>query len=775
MTQKKRKGDRARTESAPEATVAAGPELAPEVTSTNGRESASTFGAGGTTDGIVPKDGVAVAPVGPVLVLPPLDPDLYINRELSWLDFNRRVLEEAEEPAPLLERVKFAAIFAANLAEWFMIRVAGLKRKLAAGIVDPGPDGRTPAAQFALVRRTVQELLNRHVSLVHGDLLPALAGQAVAVLPYDRLSPAEGEALSAVFEQEIFPVLTPQAVDRGRPFPHVSSGSLNLIVVLRSGTSGSRFARVKIPATLSRLVAVPAVDRGQTAARGLRFTWLEDVVAGHLVRLFPGNEIVASYPFHVLRDADIELAEDEDDAADLLSTISETLNQRTFGPVVRLMVDRTLPEEVRDWLVDQLHAAERDLYVVDGRLGLKDLWELYRLERPDLKDPPFVPKPSFPSPAPRRGEPIGSLDQALVPAEPDVFSRLRQGDLLVHHPYQSFNEVVDFIRAASEDPDVVAIKQTLYRLGKDSPLIPALINARDDDTQIAVLVEVKARFDEENNISWAKQLERRGVHVAYGLAGLKTHCKATMVVRRERDGLRRYVHLATGNYNATTARIYEDFGLLTAREDLGSDVAELFNVLTGFAHQESFRKLWVAPDRLRQHFLDAIAHEIECHRRTGKGHLIFKMNSLQDPAMIRALYAASRAGVKVDLIVRGVCCLRPGVPGWSETVRVISVVGRFLEHSRIYWFRHGGDGGDQDRVYFGSADLMQRNLDRRVEVLFPLEDPALLARVRDVILPAYLRDTANARELGPDGEWRKREPAPSEAPFDVQSWLMTQY
>jgi polyphosphate kinase len=710
------------------------------------------------------------------LDLPPLDPDLYINRELSWLDFNKRVLEEAEEPGPLLERVKFAAIFCSNLDEWFMIRVAGLKRKLLAGINDPGYDGRTPTAQYALVRRAAQQLMDRHAALVQGDLLPALAANGIEVVPFGNLSPADQAGLTAVFEQEIFPVLTPQAVDRGRPFPHVSSLSLNLIVVLRSTTAGSRFARIKIPATLPRFVVLPGAD-AETALLGrpLRFTWLEEVVAAHLPRLFPGNEIVASYPFHVARDADIELAEDDDDQHDLLSAMSETLGQRTFGPVVRLIFDRTIPDEVGDWLMDQLHATERDLYVVDGCLGLEDLWELYRLDRPDLKDPPLVPKPLFAPPRPVRGVPIRSLDDPLVPPEPDIFARLRAGDILVHHPYQSFNAVVDFVRAASEDSDVVAIKQTLYRLGKDSPLIPALINARDDDTQVAVLVEVKARFDEENNISWAKQLERKGVHVAYGLAGLKTHCKATMVVRREREGLRRYVHLATGNYNATTARLYEDFGLLTAREDIGSDVSELFNVLTGFANQESYRKLWVAPDLLRQHFLSAIAAEIEGHKRTGKGHIIFKMNSLQDPTMVQALYAASRAGVKIDLIVRGICCLRPGVPNWSETIRVISVVGRFLEHSRVYWFRHGGDGGDTDRVYLGSADLMQRNLDRRVEVIFPVEDERLAARLRDVILPAYLRDTVNARRLHPDGEWRKITPKRGDEPFDVQSWLLSRY
>lgn len=707
------------------------------------------------------------------LVRPPLNPDLYINRELSWLEFNRRVLEEAaEETTPLLERVKFAAIFADNLDGWLMIRLAGLKRKLIAGIGDPGPDGRTPPAQFAAVRRLLQQLLDAHANLVREDLLPALAGNGVDIVFHRDLEPAAKEALARVFEDEIFPILTPQAIDRGRRFPHVSNRSLNLIVVLRSA-AGSRFARVKIPATLPRLVPVPAPGSAVAAlaengsAGPCRFTWLEQVVAAHLDRLFPGNEIVASYPFHVTRDADIDLDEEDDDASnDLMSSVRESLSQRTFGPVVRLMVDRTMSEDVRDWLVDQLHASDRDLYVVDGVLALEDLFELTRIDRPDLKDPPFTPAPLKPAPVnpPLSGE--GG-------EEADIFAILRQRDVLVHHPYQSFGAVVDFVRAASTDPNVVAIKQTLYRIGKDSPLVPALIEARDDDTQVAVLLELKARFDEENNITWAEQLERKGVHVAYGLAGLKTHCKATLVVRRERDGLRRYVHLATGNYNATTARVYEDLGLLSAREDLGTDVAELFNALTGFAQQERYRRLWVAPAKLRERFLEAIGQEIAAHRRTGEGRLIFKMNALVDKEIIRGLYAASRAGVRIDLIVRGVCCLRPGVPGWSDTIRVISVVGRFLEHSRIYHFGDGGTG--PGRTYLGSADLMERNLDRRVEAVFPVEDPELAAHLRDVILPAYLRDTVNARQLQADGTWTRVRPEPCEEPFDVQRYLMELY
>ncbi|MDQ3045301.1 MAG: polyphosphate kinase 1 [Chloroflexota bacterium] len=703
-----------------------------------------------------------------------LDPALYINRELSWLEFNRRVLDEVGEArTPLLERAKFAAIFSANLNEFFMIRVAGIKRKLVAGIADAGADGRTPAAAFAAVRRVTQELLDRHATYVRDALLPQLASAGIEILPYSDLDDAAKGELSAIFEREMFPILTPQAIDRGRRFPHISNDSLNLIVVIRSN-EGSRFARVKVPAVLPRLVTLPPLARespgpglnganGVAATTPVRLCWLEQVVAAHLERLFPGSEIVATYPFHVLRDAEIEPDEADDDG-DFLTTMRESLSQRTFGSVVRLDIDATMPEDIRTWLVDQLHTSDRDLYLIDGPLAVETLFELQRYDRPDLKDPPFVPARLFPA----------VDDVAISEGErTDVFALLRERDVLVHHPYQSFGAVAEFVRAASTDPDVVAIKQTLYRIGKDSPLIPALIEARDDDTQVAVLVELKARFDEENNITWAQQLERQGVHVAYGLAGLKTHCKATLVVRREQDGLRRYVHLATGNYNAATARIYEDLGLLTSREALGDDVSELFNVLTGYARQESYRKLWVAPSQLRGQFLGAIEREVTAHTKWGSGFLSFKLNSLVDREIIKALYTASQAGVKVDLMVRGVCCLRPGVPNWSETIRVRSIVGRFLEHSRIFVF--GGGGKGRGAVYLGSADLMERNFDRRVEVVFPLEDPELAAHVRDNLLPAYWRDTVNSRELGVDGVYRALSPAPGEAPFDVHEWLLREY
>jgi polyphosphate kinase len=703
-------------------------------------------------------DGAVIESNG--TTLPPLVPEMFINRELSWLDFNDRVLFEAEESTnPLLERVKFAAIFAGNLDEFFMIRAAGIQRKIETGISTRGPDGRTPVEQMTAVRVKTQKALDRHAAVITGDLLPGLAAEGIEIVPYAALSDQQRETVTRRFEREIFPILTPQAIDRGRRFPHVSNRSLNLIAALKL-PDGSRFARIKIPATLPRFVPVTN-GAGADRARPQVFTWLEQVVAANLGRLFAGSDVVASYPFHVTRDSDIDLDEDDrdDDEVNLMTVMRESIAQRAFGPVVRLMIDRTMPDDVRDWLVEHLGGANDDLYVVDGPLATEDLWELVAIDRPDLKDPALTP-----APVPRL---------SAVPGQDpdDVFASIRERDILIHHPYQSFGAVVDFLRAAATDPNVVAIKQTLYRIGRDSPLIPSLIEARDDDTQVAVLVELKARFDEENNISWAEELERHGVHVAYGLAGLKTHGKATLVVRREPSGLRRYVHLSTGNYNASTARIYEDLGYLTAREDIGADVSDLFNVLTGFAQQEAYHAIWVAPGGLRQQLLAAIDREVVAHRRHGNGRLVFKVNSLVDRLLVRALYRASRAGVKIELIVRGACCLRPGVAGWSENIRVISVVGRFLEHSRIYYFGNGG----ADEVYLGSADLMERNLDRRVEVVFPVEDRGWAAEIRDEIIPAYWRDTTNAWALHADGTYRRIEPEPAETPFDVHSWLINRY
>ncbi len=705
-------------------------------------------------------------PDGDVALFPP---DLFINRELSWLAFNARVLEEAEDRnLPLLERAKFAAIFASNLDEFFMIRVAGVKRKVTAGRTDEGPDGRPPLQQALAIQAVTQQLVERHAALIKGELIPSLAESGVQILNWVDLTDAERADLRDRFLHDIFPVLTPQAVDSARRFPHVSNQSLNLLVVLRSPAAGFRFARVKVPAVFPRFLNVgegvePAENDEPRAS--YRFVMIEQVIAAHLRELFPGNDIVASYPFHVIRDSDIDLDEDEDDIRDLLVTMKEFLQQRSFGSVVQLVTDFQMPDDVRGWLIDQLHADERDSYVIDGPMAAESLFELMKLDRPDLKETPYQPPhASFSSL-------VGATDDDVDEDELDVFALLRERDVMIHHPYQSFSIFADFLRRASRDKHVVAIKQTLYRIGRDSPLVPSLVEARDDDTQVAVLVEVKARFDEENNISLAHRLEEKGVHVAYGVHGLKTHCKATLIVRQEEDGTRRYVHLSTGNYNASTARIYEDVALFTARDEISADVSELFNVLTGFSLQSDYRKLLVAPAAMRNELVRRIDREVERHRQSGDGRIVFKMNSLVDKQSIAALYRASQAGVQIDLIVRGICCLRPGVAGWSENIRVTSIVGRYLEHSRIYYFHNGGN----DEIYLGSADLMERNLDKRVEVLFPIEEESIRRHLIDEILPGYLRDTVNARELNADGEWLARRPADGEEPFDVHEWGMAHY
>jgi polyphosphate kinase len=700
-------------------------------------------------------DQLATSEVGTLYV----PPELFINRELSWLAFNERVLKLAVAGRnPLLERVKFIAIFSANLDEFFMIRVANVRRKVVAGIIEPGTDGLTPQTLASSIRSETQRLLDLQSELMSNGIFPDLAAAGIRLLKLDELNLAQRASLESIFEDEIFPVLTPQAIDRGRRFPHVSNQSLNLLVQLGDEGDELRFARVKVPAVLDRLIRVPGNEDEHN------FIWLEDLVSSEIGRLFPGIEVKSVYAFHVNRDSDLEIDDLDDDGIDLLNEMERQLSQRTFGAITQLMVGPEMPEALRSWLLAQLHATEQDLYVVSGRLALESIFELMRLDRPDLKDPPLMPAALT-----VREQPGGEL---VDWNEADVFLAIRNGDIHVHHPYQSFAAVTGFLAAAARDPNVVAIKQTLYRLGKDSPIIPLLVEARDDDTQVAVLMEVKARFDEENNIALAHLLETAGVHVNYGLPGLKTHCKAMLVVRREPDGLRRYVHLSTGNYNAATARIYEDYGIFTAREDIASDITELFNVLTGYSRQESYRTLLVAPRDLRSRIVELIDREIEIHERQGDGRLIFKMNSLVDRDVIRALYRASAAGVDIDLIVRGISCLRPGVKGWSDTIRIRSIVGRFLEHSRVYYFGNGGD----TEIYLGSADMMERNLDRRVEVLFPVESPEQLASFRDDILPAYLRDTANSHVLEADGKYYEVQPQPDATDaFDVHRWLAAWY
>ena len=681
------------------------------------------------------------------------DPALYLNRELSWLAFNERVLGEARDEAhPLLERVKFVAITHSNLDEWYMVRVSGFQQQVDAGITEMSPDGLTPSQQLALIRSHVAPMLRDAAALFEDELKPLLAAAGVHILNHDQLPRGQQRAMREYFENEIFPVLTPLAVGPGHPFPHISNLSLNLAVVVRDPQLGERFARMKVPGVLPRLIPCPPAE-GEGDG-GQRFVWLEEVIAANLDALFPGLQVLESHPFRVTRDADIEIK--EDDASDLLETVEEGLRQRQFGDVCRLEICDDMPERLRDLLVDNLLLDPADVYALNGPLGLSDVMALMKLDRPDLKDPPFVP-----------GVPaeIADADGAML----DVIGRQ---DLLLHHPYDSFRPIVDFVDTGTKDSNVLAIKQTLYRVGSNSPIVKALAEARDDDTQVAVLVELKARFDEENNIEWARALENSGVHVVYGLVGLKTHCKLALLVHKERDGrLRRYVHLGTGNYNPATARIYTDLSLFSARPELGADASELFNLLTGYSRQRRYRKLLVAPVNMRERLMEMIAREAEHARRGRPARLILKTNTLSDEPIIRALYAAAQAGVKIDLIVRGVCCLRPGVVGVSENVRVISVVGRFLEHSRIYYFRNGG----KEEIFIGSADLMRRNLDRRVEVLFPLEDPALKRHVRDDMLEMYLRDTVNAHQLLPDGQYIRVQPVPGEEPFDVQDWFLTRH
>jgi polyphosphate kinase len=681
------------------------------------------------------------------------DPELYVNRELSLLAFQRRVLEEAQgDSNPLLERVKFLSIVGSNLDEFFMVRVAGLKRQVEAGSREVGPDGMLPAAQLDAIRAEVTRLTGWAMRCFQRQLEPALMKHGILIQPYRELSEEQQRRAIKYFEESVFPVLTPLAFDPGRPFPHISNLSVNLAVLIRDKQGEQHFARIKVPNSLPQLINL---DRGLRPARKpptrQTFIWLEDLIKANLGALFPGIEVVQAHPFHVTRDADIEIQELE--AGDLLETTEEGLRQRRFGDVVRLQVDRDMPATMLRLLSSNLDVQRPDIYRVRGPLSLSRLSHLAALDLPELKDPVFVP--SIPPALEFDGE------------DEDVFAAIRRRDILLHHPFQSFQPVVDFMEKASEDSDVLAAKVTLYRVGRKSPIVNALLEAIENDKQVAAVVELKARFDEDSNIEWARALEHDGVHVVYGLVGLKVHCKMIMVVRREGDTIRRYIHLGTGNYNPQTARLYTDLGLLTCDEEIGADVTDLFNYLTGYSAKPNYRKLLVAPINMRQRFQELIEREIAHHRVKRNGHLIFKMNALVDCEMIKLLYRASQAGVKVDLLVRGICCLRPGVPGVSENIRVISIVGRFLEHSRIFYFHNDG----QDEIFAGSADLMPRNLNRRVEVIYPIEDVRLVRYLLDDVLATYLADNVKAREMHADGSYVRRA-ANGEAPLNSQSSLL---
>jgi polyphosphate kinase len=653
----------------------------------------------------------------------------YLSRDLSWLEFNARVLSLAadDEAVPLLERAKFLAIFSQNLDEFFQIRVAGIKDQVVAGVGASSPDGLSPQEELDRIRARVRELSEIQDRSFLDELVPALAENGIRLSDWESLDDDDREDLVKVFHEQIFPVLTPLSVDPGHPFPYISNLSLNLAVMVRDPKSGERrFARVKIPPVLPRFVVMPD---------GERFVPLEQVIAAHLDSLFPGMVIDSHHPFRVIRNADLTLEEDEAD--DLLAALESELQRRRFGKAVRLEVDPTMSDDVRALLVDELEVSPDDVYLLRAPLDLSGLWAVHELDRPHLKDEVWNP---VTQPRLARAE-DGTLD---------IFAVLRDGDILVHHPYESFATSVEaFIKQAAADPQVLAIKQTLYRTSGDSPIIKALIRASERGKQVAALVELKARFDEEANIAWARALEEAGVHVVYGLLGLKTHCKTALVVRQEDDGIRRYCHVGTGNYNPRTARIYEDLGLLSADPDLGADLTNMFNYLTGYSRRMSYRKLLMAPDELRHRVLELIAGETEAG---AQGRIVMKMNSLVDKAVIDALYEASAAGVSVDLVIRGICCLDPGVPGLSENVRVRSVVGRYLEHSRIFAF---GDGEHRAVRYFvGSADAMPRNFDLRVEAVTPVESEDLCRRLQE-ILDLALDDDLHAWELGPRCCWKR--------------------
>lgn len=668
-------------------------------------------------------------------------PELYINRELSMLTFQERVLEEAlDESNPLLERIKFISILGSNLDEFFMVRVGGLRMQVNAGITKPSPDGLTPAEQLAAIRKRAVQLMVKARDHLRGDLLPKLNDAGIHVLDYHELTQKQQESIKDYFDEIIFPVLTPLAFDPGHPFPHISNLSLNLAVLIRDQDGTEHFARIKVPETLPRLVPIKrssgGVRRDGTVPHHHYFIWVEQVIAAHLDALFPGMEVIESHPFRVTRNADMVIQELE--ALDLLETMEESVRKRRFGHVVRLTLNKKMPDPILKILIDNLQMDPNDVYTLEPPLGLSCMMELVNIDRYDLKDLPFVP----------------ALPTVIKSETYDgnIFAAIRQQDIFLHHPYDSFKPVVDFLRTASRDPNVLAIKLCLYRVGPNSPVVDTLLKARRDyGKQVAVLVELKARFDEESNIGWARKLEQEGVHVVYGLLGLKTHSKIALVIRKEGEHIRRYVHLGTGNYNHITARLYEDLGMFTCDKDIGADATDLFNYLTGYSSKSEYRKLLVAPINLRQRIEALIDREIE-HRKEGKeAHMILKTNALVDKPIMKKLYQASQAGVQVDLIVRGICCLRPGVPELSENIRVVSIVGRFLEHSRMYYFHNAGN----EEIYAGSADLMPRNLNQRVEVLFPIQDPNLIRHLRDNVLNTYLSDNVKARIMLPDGAYTR--------------------
>jgi polyphosphate kinase len=700
---------------------------------------------------------IARSAVAPAAAVTPLDdPELYVNRELSLLEFQRRVLQEAQdETVPLLERVKFLSIVGSNLDEFFMVRVAGLKRQVEGGVLDCGPDSMTPQAQLAAVRERVASLFREAHECWQRQILPSLGKAGIQVADYPQLSSRQRSALNKYFREALFPTLTPLAFDPGRPFPHISNLSLNLAVLIRDKQGVEHFARVKIPNSIPQLVAVELPrEKGADRKHPVRqcFVWLEQLIVANLEMLFPGMKILEAHPFHVTRDADTAIQELE--AGDLLESVEEGVWQRRFADVIRLEVNEAMPPSVLEILIENLEVKRDEVYQLSGPLDLSRLRHLWAVDRPELKDSSFV----------------AGIPTALGPEEDgeDIFAAIRRQDILLHHPFDSFQPVVSFLQQAARDPAVLAIKITLYRVGRNAPVVEKLLEAVENDKQVAVLVELKARFDEASNIEWARALEREGVHVVYGLQGLKVHCKTALVVRQEGNVIRRYVHLSTGNYNAVTSQLYTDFGMFTCDEEIGADCTDLFNYLTGYSAKAEYRKLLVAPIDLREHLERMIQREIEHQRRGERGHLIFKMNALVDKRAIALVYEASQAGVQVDLLVRGICCLRPGIKGVSENIKVTSIVGRFLEHSRVYYFRNAG----QEEIYLGSADLMPRNLNRRVEVVFPVRDPKLIRHLRDEVLATYMADAVKARHMQPNAAYSRSSNRAAQAAVNSQQWLI---
>ena len=678
----------------------------------------------------------------------------YFNRELSWLEFNRHVLDEAfDEGLPLLERLKFLSIFATNLDEFYMIRVSGLIEQMEEGVGEFAPDGMTPAEQVKEINRRLKPMLKRQSTFLNNTVLPGLAKEGIAIEPYSQLPVKERKRIDKYFRDYLFPILTPQSVDSSHPFPYISNLSLNIGLhiepdknvtprELRHLFKQKRFTRIKLPPNVPRLIRIDQKSN--------RYTLLEDVVAANVGQLFPNMKVGPTYLFRVTRDADIELLEDE--AGDLMRTLERELQRRRDRFPVRLEVSSDTPDKILKVLTEGIGIDPENVVKVDGFVDIPDLMELYNLDLPQLKDRQFpVVYPS------------------VFHDKKNIFDVLRKRDLLVHHPYTAYSTVTEFVDQAAEDPDVQAIKICLYRTGKDSPVVNSLIRACQNGKQVTALIELKARFDEENNIEWARRMEKEGVHVVYGINTLKTHSKVLLVVRNEKNSLVRYVHLSTGNYNPVTSRIYTDVGLMTSNPEFGADVTNLFNFLTGYSQQNKFHRLLVAPINLREKFTQLIRREKK-HADAGQpSRIIAKFNSLTDLQLIEELYAASQSGVEIDLIVRGVCMLRPQVPGMSENIRVRTIVGRFLEHSRVFYFANGGKEGS-DEVYIGSADWMSRNLDRRIEVAVPVLDHDIKNFLRDVVLDAYLRDEANARQLLPDGNYKRVEQ--SKEPFDAQMFFI---